>query len=135
MVEPGLGIVLGQILAGHRQHAAGARRRVVDGAHHAGLGQNVVVLDEEQVDHQPDDFARGEVLSGSLVRKFGELADQFLEDRAHLGVADGVRDAGRCWRTSRSPGRAGPALARRSIWAWNSKRSKMSRTAGENAWM
>ena len=59
-------------------------------AHDAGLGQGLVVLDEEQIDHQPDDFARGEVLSGGLVGKFGELADQFLEDRAHLGIADGV---------------------------------------------
>ena len=71
---------------GDRQHAAGARRGVVDGAHHAGLGQHVVVLDEQQVDHQADDLARREVLTGRLVGEFGELADQLLEDQAHLGV-------------------------------------------------
>ena len=65
-------------------------RWIVDGADHAGLGQGRVVLDEQQVDHQPDDFARREVLAGGLVGQFGELADQFLEDRAHLGVADGL---------------------------------------------
>ena len=50
----------------------------------------VVVLDEEQVHHEPDDLARGEVLSGGLVGELGELADELLEDRAHLRVADGV---------------------------------------------
>ena len=78
------------MLAGDAQHAAGAGGGVVDRADHAGLGQGFVVLDEEQVDHQPDDFARGEVLAGGLVGELGELADEFLEHGAHLGVADGV---------------------------------------------
>ena len=90
MTSRASGFMRGQVLAGHRQHAAGARRRVVDRAHDAGLGQRVVVFDEQQVDHQPDDFARGEVLPGRLVGEFGELADQLLEHRAHLGVADDV---------------------------------------------
>ena len=64
---------------------------VVDGAHHAGLGQHVVILDEDQVDHEPDDFAGREVLSGGLVGDFSELADQLLEDRAHFGVGDRLR--------------------------------------------
>ena len=80
--------MLGEVLAGDAQHAAGAGGRIVERAHDAGLGQGLVVLDEEQVDHQPDDFARREVLSGGLVRELGELADQLLEDRAHLRVAD-----------------------------------------------
>ena len=33
--EAGLGVVLGQVLVGHREHAAGAGRRVVQGAHDA----------------------------------------------------------------------------------------------------
>jgi hypothetical protein len=76
------------VLAGHAQHAAGAGGGVVERAHHAGLGQRLVVLDEEQIDHEPDDLARREVLAGGLVGQLGELADQFLEDRAHLRVAD-----------------------------------------------
>ena len=87
--QPGVGVQAGEVLAGHAQHAARAGGGVVEGAHDAGLGQGVVVLDEEQIHHQPDDFARGEVLSGGLVGKLGELADEFLEDRAHLGIADG----------------------------------------------
>ena len=85
------------MLARDRQHAARAGRRVVDRAHDAGLGQHVVVLDEQQIDHQADDLARREVLAGRLVGEFRELADQLLEDEAHLCVADlvGVQvDAG-----------------------------------------
>ena len=50
--------------------------------------RSVVVLDEQQVDHEADDVARGEVLAGGLVGDFGELADQLLEDQAHVVVAD-----------------------------------------------
>ncbi len=39
---------------------------------------------------EADDFARGEVLAGGLVGQLGELANEFLEDGAHLGVAHGV---------------------------------------------
>jgi hypothetical protein len=86
--QPGLGVQLVQVLARHRQHAAGAGGRVVHGAHHARLGQGVVVLDEQQVHHQPDHLARGEVLTGRLVGELGELADQLLEHQAHLHVVD-----------------------------------------------
>ena len=87
--EPGVGVQAGKVLAGHAQHAARAGRGIVEGSHDAGLGQGVVVLDEEEIDHEPDDVARGEVFPGGFVGKFGELADQFLEHRAHLGIADG----------------------------------------------
>jgi hypothetical protein len=66
----------------------GACRGVVNRAHHAGLAQNVVVLDEDQVDHQADDFARREMLPGRLVADFRELADQLFEHEPHLHVAD-----------------------------------------------
>jgi len=36
--------------------------------------------------HEAANFARGEVLSGCLIGDFGELADQLLEDCAHLGI-------------------------------------------------
>src|SRR5205807_1067317 len=53
-----------------------------------GFRQSLVVFDEQQIDHQSNDFARREVLSGGLVRNFGKLADQFLEYRAHLRITD-----------------------------------------------
>ena len=88
--EPRLRVHRGQVLVRDGQHAAGAGRRIVDRAHDARLGQNLVVLDEDEVDHQADDLARREVLAGRLVGEFGELADQLLEDEAHLGVVDDV---------------------------------------------
>ena len=80
-----------QVLAGHAEHATGAGGGVVDGPDHPGLGERLVVLDEEQVDHEPDNLARGEVLAGRLVGQLSELADELLKNGAHLGVADGVR--------------------------------------------
>ena len=76
------------MLATDRQHSAGPRRGIVQRPHHARFGQRRVVFDEDQIDHQPDGFARREMLSGGLVGKFGELADQFLEHGPHLGIAD-----------------------------------------------
>ncbi|HEY2984540.1 MAG TPA: hypothetical protein VGJ38_10330, partial [Jatrophihabitantaceae bacterium] len=57
----------------------------------AGPGERVGVLGEEQVDHEPDDLARGVVLAGGLVAHFRELAQQLLEDVAHRLVRDDVR--------------------------------------------
>lgn len=90
--QAGLGVVRQQVFARDGEHAARARRGVVEGAHHGIAGrEHVVVLDEQQVDHEADDFARGEVLPGGFVRDFGELADQFLEDQAHAGVVHRAR--------------------------------------------
>ena len=65
---------------------AGSQQRLDD----ARLGEHVVVLDEQQVDHEPDDLARREVLSGGLVRELGEPADQLLVEVAHLQVRHGL---------------------------------------------
>ena len=113
--EAGLRVVLRQIFAGHGKHSAGARCRVIDGAHDAGLGQHIVIFDEDQVDHEADDFAGSEVLSGGLIGDFSELADQLLEDRAHLGVARPYRDGGRMPANFSVTWYSRPDLARRSI--------------------
>ena len=55
-----------------------------------GRREDVVVLDEEQVDHEADDLAGGEVLAGGLVRELAEAADELLVEVAHLDVADDV---------------------------------------------
>ena len=71
------------------EHAAGAGRGVVDGADHRSAGgEDVVVLNEQQVDHQLDRVARGEVLAGGFVGGLGEAADQLLEGQAHVVVGD-----------------------------------------------
>ena len=76
------------IVLGHRQHAAGARRRIIDGPDHAGLRQQVVVFDEQQRHHQLDDLTRREMFPRRLVGKFRESADQLFESQAHLVVVD-----------------------------------------------
>src|SRR4051812_42755910 len=76
------------MLTADREHTSRARRRIVDRADDAGLREHVVVLDEDQVDHEADDFTRSEVLTGRLVREFRELADQLLEGETHSEIVD-----------------------------------------------
>ena len=74
-----------QVLLGDGQHAARAAGRVVDGEVPVGDG-NV-----QQLDHQPDDLARGEVFPGLLAALFREAPEQFLVDVAHLQAGELVR--------------------------------------------
>jgi hypothetical protein len=52
------------------------------------LRAQVLLGGEQEVDHELDHLAGGEVLPGLLVRLFRADPDQFLEDVAHL---DGCR--------------------------------------------
>ena len=45
-------------------------------------------MGEQQVDHQLDDLARGVVLPGVLVVRFGKAADEFFKNVAHLQIGD-----------------------------------------------
>jgi hypothetical protein len=85
-LQVGLRVALGQVVLGHREHAAGPAGRVVQGLDDARGGQGVAVLPEQQLDHELDDLAGGEVLAGGLVGLLGEAPDQVLEDPAHLVV-------------------------------------------------
>ena len=76
----------------------------------AWVGEDLVVLGEEQVDHEPDDLAGREVLPGRLVGEFGEPPDQLLVEVAHLQVGDDVGVQVDVGELARSPGRAG--------WPW-----------------
>jgi len=60
-------VQLAQVGLADRDHASGAAGRVEHGSDGAGRSQDVVVLDEEEIDHQADDFAWREVLAGGLV--------------------------------------------------------------------
>jgi hypothetical protein len=77
------------MFVGHTQHAAGPGGGIVKRPHNTGLGQGVVVLNEKKIHHEPDGVAWGEMFSGGFIGKLGEFADEFLEHRAHLIVADG----------------------------------------------
>ena len=76
------------VLLGHGEHAARAAGRVIDGRSGARAGQSGVVVGEQQVDHQLDDLARGVVLPGVLVVRFGKAADEFFKNVAHLQIGD-----------------------------------------------
>ena len=91
MVSRALGFMRRQMFLGDGQHAASASGRIIDRADDAGLGQHLVILDEDQIDHEADDLARREMLAGRLVGDFREFADQLLEHEAHLAV---VHDLG-----------------------------------------
>ena len=90
-VEPGRRVVLAQVVLRLGQHAAGAAGRVEELAHGAGRGEQLVVVDEQDVHHQPDDLARREVVAGGLVGQLVEAADEVLEDQPHLLVRHRIR--------------------------------------------
>ena len=77
-----------EVLLCDGEHATCADSGIIDRADRAGLAQGFVVASENQVHHEADRIARGEVLTGGLVRAFIEGADEVLVHVAHLGVGD-----------------------------------------------
>ena len=97
-MDLGVGVERLDVRLGLGEHAAGAARAVVDRANRRRAGPRLLVRADEQVDHQPDHLARGEVCAGLVVGGLGELADELLERVAHLQVAD-LLARSRSWRT------------------------------------
>ena len=81
----GVGVEVADVLLGHGQHAAGAAGGVIDGFDDVAAGE-VFLRREEEIDHELDHLARGEVFPGLLVGLFRADPDEFLEDVAHLDV-------------------------------------------------
>ncbi len=90
-VEARGGVVLAEVILGLGEHAAGAAGRIEQLANRAGCGQQLVIVDEENADHQPHDLARREVIAGGFVGQFVEPPDEVLEDQPHLLVGHAVR--------------------------------------------
>ncbi len=88
--ELGVGVELAHVAGRFREHAAGAGSRIEQGANGAFLAEDVAIGLEQEVDHEADDLARGEVVSGFLVRRFVEFADKFFEAAPHFEVGNGV---------------------------------------------
>ena len=88
-VRIGFGVQVSDVLLGHREHAAGTTGRVVDRLDHVALAQ-VPLRREQEVDHQLDHLARGEVLSGLLVRLLGADPNDLLKGVSHLDVVHAV---------------------------------------------
>ena len=72
------------------EHPPGAARRVVDRADDAPLFE-FRLRGEQQVDHQPDDLPRREVLARLLVGLLRADADEFLEQVPHADVVHAAR--------------------------------------------
>jgi hypothetical protein len=85
------GVELADAVLGLGQPAARPARAVVDRADRARVGERLLVAGEQQVDHQPHDLARREVLARRLVAGLGEAPDELLEEVAHLEVGDATR--------------------------------------------
>jgi hypothetical protein len=75
---------------GLRQHPAGSARAIEDAADGTGIGERGFVAVDQQVDHQAHDLARREMLARRFVARLPELADELLEDVAHLEAADPI---------------------------------------------
>src|SRR5690606_15154483 len=68
------------------QHAAGAASGVADGDNDACLGEHAGVGLQQQVDHQLNNFTRGEVIARRFVGGFVEAPDQVLKHQTHGDV-------------------------------------------------
>lgn len=79
----GFAVELTNVFLGHRQHATRTAGRVVDGFHHVAAAQ-VLLRRKQQVDHQLDDFAWGEVFPCFFIGLFRADPDQFFKHIAHL---------------------------------------------------
>ena len=97
-IEVGVGILAFDALFGDGEHAAGACGGIIDAAVDAGF-EDVFFFGEDEVDHEADDFARGEVIACFFVGLLVEFADQFLEDVAHLQVGDAPGGEVDLWAT------------------------------------
>ena len=79
------------IFHARREESAGPGGRVINGADDTGLRQGFIIFHKYQRSGQTHDIARGEVLTGGLVRAFRETADKLLEHQAHFIVGNRFR--------------------------------------------
>ena len=85
-LQGGMVVEFLQVLLGHAQNAAGARCRVVHGAHNAGHRQGFLIATKKNRHHQLDHVTRGVLLTGG--RHVIELAQQFFKGLPHVVVGD-----------------------------------------------
>src|SRR5262245_49770344 len=89
-VDLSLGIDLLDMFFGNGEHATGAATGITDGTDNMILAQRVLVLGEEEVDHEANNFPWCKVFPRIFVQRLIKLADQLLEDIAHLDIGDDV---------------------------------------------
>ncbi len=90
-IKPRPRVVLAQVVLGLGEHPARAASRVQELPHGARCRKQVIVVDEQDIHHQTDDLAGGEMVAGCLIGQFVESANQIFEDQSHLLVWNIVR--------------------------------------------
>ena len=85
----GIGVEVADVFLGDGQHATRAAGGIVDGFDHMTAGE-VFLRREEEIDHELDHLARGEMFPGFLVGLFRADPDEFLEDVTHLDGIDAL---------------------------------------------
>ena len=89
-IQPRAQLVIAKVVARFGKHAASAASRVQQGAHGVGLGQQIIVVHEQQADHQLNNLARGEVVTCRFIGLLVEAPDQVFKQQAHLEVVHRV---------------------------------------------
>ena len=88
--QTSLRVELAKMILGNRQHPAGSTRRIKQRLDHTRPRQQLVVVDEQQIHHQPDHLTRREMLTSRLIRQLRELADQLLVEITHFQIRNGL---------------------------------------------
>ena len=92
-LQSGVGVQLAQVLLAHAQACRPCRRPDLQRLRTDALGAQASAESgvKQEIHHQPDDFARSEMVTGRLVGGFVESPDEVLEDQPHLMVRHFVR--------------------------------------------
>ena len=91
-INVGVRIKMEDSLLGQGRHPARSAAGIVDGANDVVVAQRLGILGKQHVHHEANDFARRKVLARIIFQSLLETAYQFLEDLAHLLVANRLRD-------------------------------------------
>ena len=78
------------VFLGFGEHPAGSAGWIVDRFDDVTFVE-IFFGSEQEIDHQPDDFAGGKVFPGFFIGLFGPDPDQFFENVAHLDIVDCFR--------------------------------------------
>ena len=87
-VHFGLLVFVPNLVASRREHPPGPATGIAHLEDLPRLSQRLFLAVEHELRHQLNHLSRGEVLPGIFVEGLVELADEFLEDEAHLLVGN-----------------------------------------------
>ena len=80
-----------QIFLCNGKHPAGTAGRIIKRFRHIVPGENIIVIIEQDVDHELDNLTGSIVLPCILIVRLGESADDFFKDISHFKIGDNIR--------------------------------------------